>query len=204
MKYSLSDTTDQRREIDVKTDHSPAPGEAASPALSLVNTCVVGPRGTVDALTGVDELGDWMRCALRRDSSPVRAADLQTAIELRSAIRALFTSATAGAGLDATASSIVNRVAASDPGAPQLISTRTPAGSGWVGNAQGSVSAALAQVARDAIVVLTTPTALRQCAAFDCDRIFIPDHARRIWCSTTCGNRVRAARHHRRQRQIAI
>ncbi|MFL6051618.1 MAG: CGNR zinc finger domain-containing protein [Actinoallomurus sp.] len=29
-------------------------------------------------------------------------------------------------------------------------------------------------------------------------RLFVREHARRRWCSTTCGDRVRAARHQRR------
>ncbi|MFE9812793.1 CGNR zinc finger domain-containing protein [Streptomyces sp. NPDC005227] len=41
---------------------------------------------------------------------------------------------------------------------------------------------------------------LRPCLAPRCLLFFIKDHGRREWCSTLCGNRVRAARHYQRHR----
>ncbi|MET9049418.1 CGNR zinc finger domain-containing protein, partial [Streptomyces sp. NPDC004362] len=32
----------------------------------------------------------------------------------------------------------------------------------------------------------------------NCLLFFVKNHARREWCSPTCGNRMRVARHHRR------
>jgi predicted RNA-binding Zn ribbon-like protein len=43
-------------------------------------------------------------------------------------------------------------------------------------------------------------TPLRACYAPGCVLYFVQDHPRREWCSTACGNRVRAARHYRRHR----
>ncbi|RKR73523.1 CGNR zinc finger domain-containing protein [Frondihabitans australicus] len=68
--------------------------------------------------------------------------------------------------------------------------------------ARARVDDAAAALARDAIALLASPAALRvrECAAPDCSRLFRQDHARRIWCSTACGDRVRVARHAARSR----
>lgn len=42
---------------------------------------------------------------------------------------------------------------------------------------------------------------LRACHAPGCVLYFVKDHPRREWCSPSCGNRVRAARHYRRNRE---
>ncbi|MFD8502059.1 CGNR zinc finger domain-containing protein, partial [Streptomyces sp. NPDC059687] len=39
---------------------------------------------------------------------------------------------------------------------------------------------------------------LRPRLAPNCLLFFVKNHARREWCSPTCGNRMRVARHHRR------
>ena len=59
---------------------------------------------------------------------------------------------------------------------------------------------ALAAIAQDAIATLIGETGpgLRACEAHGCIRLFIQEHARRRWCSTTCGDRVRVARHYRK------
>lgn len=61
---------------------------------------------------------------------------------------------------------------------------------------------ALAEVARASIALLGSPDRerLRACGAPGCVLFFLKDHPRREWCSGACGNRVRAARHYRRQR----
>lgn len=60
------------------------------------------------------------------------------------------------------------------------------------------VLAALARIAKESIALLTGPQAdkLRACYAPGCVLYFVKTHPRREWCSVTCGNRVRAARHY--------
>jgi predicted RNA-binding Zn ribbon-like protein len=60
--------------------------------------------------------------------------------------------------------------------------------------------AAMAELAHDSIDMLTGPdaTKLRACQAPGCVLYFMRSHPRREWCSETCGNRARAARHYRR------
>jgi predicted RNA-binding Zn ribbon-like protein len=61
---------------------------------------------------------------------------------------------------------------------------------------------ALASIAAEAIELFTGEDRelLRACYAPGCVLYFVKDHPRREWCSPSCGNRVRAARHYRRNR----
>jgi predicted RNA-binding Zn ribbon-like protein len=43
-------------------------------------------------------------------------------------------------------------------------------------------------------------TRVRQCERPGCILLFLPAHPQRRWCSETCGNRVRVARHYHRHR----
>ncbi|GAB2823334.1 CGNR zinc finger domain-containing protein [Lentzea nigeriaca] len=61
---------------------------------------------------------------------------------------------------------------------------------------------ALAAIAAEAVELFTgeNRVLLRACYAPGCVLYFVKDHPRREWCSPACGNRVRAARHYRRNR----
>jgi predicted RNA-binding Zn ribbon-like protein len=61
----------------------------------------------------------------------------------------------------------------------------------------------LAGLATDAIELLTGPdrSKLRACHAPGCTLYYLKDHPRREWCSNTCGNRARQARHYQRTRR---
>jgi predicted RNA-binding Zn ribbon-like protein len=58
-------------------------------------------------------------------------------------------------------------------------------------------------IAADTITLITGParSELRACGAPGCVLMFLRDHPRREWCSPTCGNRARQARHYRRTRE---
>jgi len=96
----------------------------------------------------------------------------------------------------------VNDTAAAAPGAVQLHWPATGRERTWLVSSSGSLDVALAAIATDAIKVATGPRGqlLHRCEAHGCIRIFLREHARRRWCSNTCGDRVRAARHYRRAR----
>ncbi|MFJ8039910.1 CGNR zinc finger domain-containing protein [Kitasatospora sp. NPDC096147] len=69
----------------------------------------------------------------------------------------------------------------------------------------GPAAARLAGELAEAVAeLLSGPVLLasvRDCAAEDCELLFVPANPRRRWCSpATCGNRARVARHYRRQR----
>lgn len=61
----------------------------------------------------------------------------------------------------------------------------------------------LSAIAADAIQLVTGPDAanVRICGAPGCVLMFVKGHARREWCSGSCGNRARQARHYRRVRE---
>ncbi len=64
-----------------------------------------------------------------------------------------------------------------------------------------TTSQARSAVAAAGVDLLTrTDPVIRACQAPGCVLYFARDHPRREWCSTGCGNRVRAARHYRRLR----
>jgi predicted RNA-binding Zn ribbon-like protein len=180
---------------------APAPGEDRSIALALVNT-ELAPRGEALELLGdVASLTGWLRNRGLRVSG-LGSAELEAVRTLRSAIRTVFT-ARAGSGSppprDAVAE--INRAAGLAPSWPRLRwgeegPRRERA---WVrGATAGEI--ALATIAADAIETLhgATGERLRRCEAHGCTRLFIQDHGRRRWCSRTCGDRVRFARHYRR------
>ncbi|WP_343958895.1 CGNR zinc finger domain-containing protein [Yaniella flava] len=60
-------------------------------------------------------------------------------------------------------------------------------------------------VSDDAAALLTGEHSdlLTQCESAPCDRFYVRTHARRRWCSTRCGDRVRAARAYARKQQSA-
>ncbi|MFV2121917.1 CGNR zinc finger domain-containing protein [Streptomyces sp. Act-28] len=62
---------------------------------------------------------------------------------------------------------------------------------------------ALGEVGAAAVALFSGEQAdrLRACAAPGCILYFVRTHARREWCTTGCGNRVRVARHSRRAQE---
>jgi predicted RNA-binding Zn ribbon-like protein len=69
--------------------------------------------------------------------------------------------------------------------------------------ARGSlIMAGIAQVAAGIVELLSGSGAdsLRACHAPGCVLYFVKTHPRREWCSVSCGNRARAARHYEKVR----
>jgi predicted RNA-binding Zn ribbon-like protein len=73
----------------------------------------------------------------------------------------------------------------------------------WLGVA--GVPLARALIAADAIDLVTSPAHvdLMACPAPGCVRLLLRGHPRRPWCSTGCGDRVRARRYYHRHRATA-
>lgn len=67
------------------------------------------------------------------------------------------------------------------------------------------LSRVLASIAQQSIGLLTgeDQRRLRACRAPGCVQYFVKDRLRPEWCSSSCGNRARAARHYRRHRKRA-
>ena len=174
-----------------------APGEDTSPALALVNTWRLSTGGEVDELAEPGDATEW----LRRHELPAATLgrdDLNRLTTLRAAVRELLAALAEERAPDPTAVSTVNAAARADAAAPQLAWQAGPLRE-WHSARPGSLDEAVASLARDAIDVVSGDLGrlVRPCEAHGCVRFFLREHARRRWCSTTCGDRVRAARHQR-------
>ncbi|MGW4525744.1 CGNR zinc finger domain-containing protein [Amycolatopsis sp. NPDC004378] len=174
-----------------------APGEERSPALALVNTRRLSANGEVDDLTTPAGATEWLR-EHNLPPAPLDADTLARVTDLRTAVRELLAALADDRPPAAAAVETVNAATRADAAAPQLTWPATPRRE-WRSTSPGSVEEALATLARDAIEVLTGDlgSLVRPCEAHGCVRYFFREHARRRWCSTTCGDRVRAARHQR-------
>ena len=200
------------------------PGEAEHPALALVNTVLRRHGGELDLIAGPSEAGRWLTGHLRRlagEAPSMDGAGLAALGELRGAIREVFRARVAGERPAGDAVATVNRAAGLAPVVPVLRWSGSPdAESGNPVRESGSqerepgrggrlvrgsepvggtaFERALAALAGDAIAVVTGGEALAECGAPDCIRFLVRTHGKRQWCSTRCGDRVRAARHYAR------
>ncbi|MFB9391534.1 ABATE domain-containing protein [Streptomyces coeruleoprunus] len=197
-----------------------APDPAADLALRLALTIRHdGQGGVADDLVDPDGLTRWVHAhaaALPAGELPFTADDAALAAvrDLRAAVRALFARAVPGEPSRADARHLMpveealrrlNAAAAAVPVVPHL--TWPPGDGPAAGHraaAAGAPAAAAltAALAHAAIAVLAGPdrTRLRACHAPRCVRYFLKDHPRQEWCSPSCGNRARVARHHDRHR----
>lgn len=182
---------------------SPAPGEDRSVALALVNTELVRRGDRVELLADGPGLARWLRGhRLPTDrGAAINASDLERFRSLRTAIRQAFTTRAEGGRPGTGVLRRINSAAALVSPADRL--TWKGDGPGgrtvWPGGAP-KLDIALAAIAQNAIATLLGENGarLRACQAHGCIRLFIAEHARRRWCSKTCGDRVRVARHYRK------
>jgi predicted RNA-binding Zn ribbon-like protein len=182
---------------------SSAPGESSSVALALVNSLHRGAHGATDDLLTPAEVTGWLRSrSLFQLAEPALGErDVWRLGQLRAAVRELFLACAEARVADAGALHTVNLAAAGTPGAPSVEWSADGPVRTWTTVSPGTFEEALATVAADAIDVVCGHWAplVRRCEAHGCLRLFFREHARRRWCSTTCGDRVRAARHYRLQ-----
>lgn len=190
--------------------------------VELMNTVHAERDGIHDALLDADDLARWLRAvsprfvpALALDetagATPPPLPLVERYRQLRDALRRMAAVATedprpaaASAAPDlATAVEAVNRACAYAPewsrmvwpdgGAPSLAAVTGPS--------HGHPAAiALSRIAEQAVRLFTGPdrAELRACRAPGCVLYFVRAHPRREWCSATCGNRARVARHYQR------
>jgi predicted RNA-binding Zn ribbon-like protein len=190
------------REAVERTTPSPVPGESTSPALALVNTRFLRQGAEVDLLANARESARWLteRHLLPR-GQPLGPGELNGLRALRSAVRDLFESRIDDRTPRPGSVDAVNRALAHAPVAVHLAWPRRggPQAAWEVVGPDATVRAA-AVIALDAVEVLTDARCdrLARCDAHGCIRLFAREHARRRWCSTRCGARVRAARHQAR------
>jgi predicted RNA-binding Zn ribbon-like protein len=169
--------------------------------LDLCSTLLWRYRAPSELLRAPADLARWLDEAGIRPA-PARVSDesLYTARLLRESIYALMHDRLGGRTLAQAHITTVNALAALPDPVPCV------AGGGELAwSAADPESAALSSIARDAIELLTGPSAARlgECAAPDCAFLFVDTSraGRRLWCATNrCGNREHVREHRRRQR----
>nr|WP_245675447.1 ABATE domain-containing protein [Micromonospora halophytica] len=187
-----------------KTALPPAPGTDRYRSLDFADTTATLPAGQgYDLLAAPESAMRWL-AAHNLTTPDVQLYEVcaQRMRTLRGHVRALFTACVNGTTPPEESLHAVNEALTSVPTAPLLA---------WDG-AQGlrriqahptdqAVNHALATLAADAADLLTGPDAglLAACGSAPCDRFLLRTHGRRHWCSTRCGDRVRAARAYARR-----
>jgi predicted RNA-binding Zn ribbon-like protein len=185
-----------------------APGADEHTSLALVNSAVNLPGGHVaDGLGSPAEATAWLVGHRLVPGETTLLAYCQGRLTtLRGDLRALFTSHVEGAVPAPETLASVNRALVKVPSA-MLLQYDATSGLGRVPRHPVTqlVDHAMARIAEDAAALLTGEQAglLAQCEATSCDRFLLRTHARRYWCSTRCGDRVRAARAYARKLERA-
>jgi predicted RNA-binding Zn ribbon-like protein len=168
-------------------------------ALALANTAA-----EADALATPAELIAWLsaneeRLGASDDEVALRLADFRA---LRTAIREAVSASLQGASPSADSVRTLNEASAAVPAAPALEDRLGRPVRVERGTASPSRPVqVLAAIARSAIELLGGPDRdrLRLCPATRCGTLFIASRSRQVWCSASCGNRMRVARHHARR-----
>lgn len=182
----------------------PAPGATEHRALDLANSVVQIPGGgTVDALATPATATEWLvERHLAPPGAPLQEYCASRLAGLRARTRDLFDSVAAGTAPPEEALEAINAALRLVPATDVL---RWEPDRGLVREAVHPVTQvvehAMSALAADAVDLVTGPEAasLTACTARPCSRFFLRTHARRHWCSTRCGNRVRAARAYARR-----
>ncbi|MCF2533321.1 CGNR zinc finger domain-containing protein [Yinghuangia soli] len=189
--------------------------------VELMNTIWADRDGVHDALADPDGTRAWLRAVAPRialladhDLAGITAADTADLagrlVLLRDALRRLAAEAT-GDPRTAAASAIRERDAAIAAVNQAAGAVPTWSALTWVAGeapvrhvrTQGhAAGAAVSAIAEEAIGMFSRgdEAGLRACLAPGCVLYFVKDHPRREWCSPSCGNRARSARHYRRHR----
>jgi predicted RNA-binding Zn ribbon-like protein len=177
-------------------------------AIELHNTVYAVGGTVVDGLADAASAQAWLEGLAprlpdgsdRSGPSPTR----EDLVALRNAVRIALHAAVTGTAQDAAALEAINRASARAPRSP-IAKWRPDADPITATDYHGASRAdiVISALAADAIDLLTGPRRgdLRACGAPGCVLMFLKNHPRREWCSNTCGNRARQARHYQRARR---
>jgi predicted RNA-binding Zn ribbon-like protein len=188
-----------------ETPLAAAPGAQDHPSLALVNSAgyLAGGRG-YDEMSTPEAATAWLvaRDLVGPDAELYEQCQGRL-MTLRADLRVLFT---AHNTKDAPPTSAVHALNAALTRAPGALLLQFDPHEGFTRSVDHPVTQVvehvMAVIADDAASLLTGNQAsqLTPCEADPCQRFFLRTHARRQWCSTRCGDRVRAARAYTRKR----
>lgn len=169
--------------------------------LDFAHTGGRGEYAVLEALREPDDLGRWLAISpLAVHGVTAGPVDLETARDLRDVVYRSARSVVHDQPPAPPDVAALNAAAAEPPLVPRVDPTTT--GASW---SQPTVTAALSDIARDALRLLADPAQrarVRECAAPDCAVLFYDDSrpGRRRWCEAArCGDRNRARAHRARK-----
>jgi predicted RNA-binding Zn ribbon-like protein len=172
-------------------------------AIELHNTIYASKRGGVDALADPAKTRAWLEALAPRLGALPRGPwpSPRELVALRDVVRTALQAAAVGERPPRSALDAISDTSRRAPHAP--IAVWHPGAWPSHGTDAGPASRAdvvLAALAADAIDLICGPHRddLRTCGAPRCVLMFLKDHPRREWCSDSCGNRARQARHYQR------
>ncbi|MEV0172358.1 ABATE domain-containing protein [Streptomyces sp. NPDC050803] len=184
-------------ETPVYLHRPPVPGEERYVSLALVNTRFTLSHGRVDLLDDTEAAHLWLeRHELLPDPVDLNGRQFGRLLGLREALRALFTAYGTHERPPADDLATLNSALAAAPSTPRLDWSADGPHRADRPDTGNPAAAALSLLAEDAVDLLTGTEAaqLTECGAEGCDSWFLRSHGARRWCTTKCGNRVRAAR----------
>lgn len=174
-------------------------------AIELHNTIYATGGHVIDGLVAPRSADAWLEALAERlpDAGEGAWPAPEELVELRGAVRVALQAAVAGASQERAALWVINRASARAPRSPVAewrLDADPIAATHYHGASRADV--VIGALAWDAIELLTGPRGadLRACHAPRCVLLFLKGHPRQEWCSNTCGNRVRQARHYARAR----
>lgn len=186
----------------------PSPGTREHSSIDLVNSELRLPGGKAhDALTTPEETTAWLITrGLVGEGAILQSYCQSRLIGLRGDLRKAFAARISGSAVDPRALDGINAALVAAPNTSLL---HYAPGEGFFRSlehpATRLIEHAMSVIAEDAAALLAGDEAhlLAQCEADTCSRFLLKTHGRRQWCSTRCGDRVRAARSYARKRTQA-
>lgn len=187
----------------------PAPGTESHLSIDLVNSRIHLPGGKIaDELDSPEATTTWLIERGLVDEEAALLSYCQNKLSgLRADLRQAFSICAAGQPVDQQVVDRINQALAAAPHTPLLhYSPDTGFYRSTAHPVTRLVEHAMSVIAEDAAALLSSEEAalLTQCEAEPCQRFMLRTHGRRQWCSTRCGDRVRAARAYARKRQGAL
>ena len=174
-------------------------------AIDAANTVRRRRDRYVDLLGSSADLLEWATRVRDRLPGPVPEtadeAELQRFVALRDHLLAVMRAHVHGETLPEGSIAAINEIALRRP-TVRLLAAGAGPGRERLFAATGTIDDLTAAVAADTVELMTGPDRdrLAICDAPSCGQVFLRARPNQQWCGPGCGNRARAARHHRRRR----